>query len=135
MKQDMLFVADAPFVFTVKGGQSWPLTAQALAELKGWYPALDVDQECRSAQAWLAVNPERRKTYNAMLRFLVNWMKRALTNHPQRVTATVPQLSAKVREQAQQVRRAWGFCRHDPVCPNSHACIDKIAHRIAGMPS
>jgi len=38
------------------------------------YPAVDVDQEVRKAQEWLAANPKKRK--KDVRRFLNNWMSR-----------------------------------------------------------
>lgn len=55
----------------------YPLTEHEVARYAAAYPKLDIEAEARMAKAWLESNPERRKTYTGMPRFLNNWFSRA----------------------------------------------------------
>lgn len=56
------------------------ITEQDLADWRKFYPALDIEQELRSASAWLAGNPRNRKS--DILRFLTGWLQRAQNRAP-----------------------------------------------------
>lgn len=56
------------------------ITEQDLEEWRKFYPALDIEQELRSASSWLKGNPRNRKT--DILRFLTNWFQRAQQRAP-----------------------------------------------------
>ena len=60
------------------GGSTWNLTDAQIVAWQGAYPALDVLQECRKAEAWLEAEPTRRKTVKGMPRFLVGWLNRTV---------------------------------------------------------
>ena len=51
------------------------ISEKDMVEWRKFYPALDVEQEIRSASAWLKGNPKNRK--KDILRFLTNWLNRA----------------------------------------------------------
>jgi hypothetical protein len=57
---------------------TWPLTTVKLDELIETYQTVDVAEECRHALAWIQANPSRRKTYDGMAAFVVNWLNRAV---------------------------------------------------------
>lgn len=48
--------------------------SEDLEKYKGFYPALDIEQELRNMSAWLDANPKNRKTHNGMPRFINNWL-------------------------------------------------------------
>lgn len=64
------------------------ITQQDLEDWKRYYPALDIDQELRSAASWLKGNPKNRKS--DILRFLTGWFQRAQQRAP-RVAETPSQ--------------------------------------------
>lgn len=74
---------------TGKGPKEWPLTEPHLAELVECYPGLDVLAECRKALAWCHANSRRRKTFDGMAAFLVNWLNNA-TNRGGKASAGPP---------------------------------------------
>lgn len=49
-----------------------------IADIKRHYPTLDVNDELRKIDAWVAVNPGRRKTR----RFIINWLNRCQPELP-----------------------------------------------------
>lgn len=55
---------------------SWNLTRGLLNELSTFYPGHSVERSIRSAVAWIAANPEKRKTAKGMRRFLTGWIER-----------------------------------------------------------
>ena len=46
-----------------------------IADLKRHYPTIDVDEELRKMDAWIALHPGRRKTR----KFIVGWLNRCQT--------------------------------------------------------
>ena len=56
---------------------TWGLSSGQIGAWRATYPALDVEAECRKAQAWILAAPSRRKTARGMPRFLVGWLNRA----------------------------------------------------------
>ena len=54
----------------------WNLTRGLLDELSRFYPGHSVERSIRSAVAWIAANPEKRKTAKGMRRFLTGWIER-----------------------------------------------------------
>lgn len=65
------------------------ITQQDLDEWKRFYPALDIDQELRSASSWLKGNPKNRKS--DILRFLTGWFQRAQQRAPRVAEQEQPQ--------------------------------------------
>jgi hypothetical protein len=58
------------------GPKEWILTDDQVTAWQEAYPTLDVLQQCRMAQQWVLVN--HKKTARGMLKFLVNWLNRAV---------------------------------------------------------
>lgn len=58
-------------------GSLWPVTFSYLEQLKGLYPALDVEQEIRKMFAWIDSKPSNRKTKRGIKSFITNWLSRA----------------------------------------------------------
>lgn len=56
----------------------WRVPSDFYQMLRMSYQTIDVDAEIRKAYAWIAANPDRRKTARGMTRFLTNWMNRAV---------------------------------------------------------
>lgn len=55
----------------------WPLGRSLLTELEQTYPAMDVLGEIQRSRLWLDANPEKRKTFDGMRRFVTGWLSRA----------------------------------------------------------
>jgi len=55
---------------------SWNLVQSLVTKWAALYPHLDIMAECRSALGWIDANPDRRKTFDGMKRFLVGWFGR-----------------------------------------------------------
>ena len=66
--------------FPVQGAtlREWTLTPEQITAWQDVYPHVDVDLELRKALAWVQANPQHQKTARGMMRFLVNWMHRAI---------------------------------------------------------
>lgn len=62
--------------FPLNDGSLWPVTYGYLEQLKGLYPAVDVEQELRNMYGWLDSNPSKRKTKTGIKRFITNWLSR-----------------------------------------------------------
>jgi hypothetical protein len=56
---------------------SWALTTDQVAQWHQLFPALDVEQQCRSALAWVDANPGKQKTPRGMKGFLARWLERS----------------------------------------------------------
>jgi len=56
---------------------TYTLTESEVARYAAAYPKLDIEAEARMAKAWLESNPDRRKTYTGMPRFLNNWFSKS----------------------------------------------------------
>lgn len=66
----------AVFLLPLSDGTNYEVTQGELAEWRSLYPRIDVPQQFRSMTAWLAANPERRKTRRGVRRFIVSWLSR-----------------------------------------------------------
>jgi uncharacterized protein YdaU (DUF1376 family) len=110
-----------------KGPTSWDLTQADVDEWAVLFPGLDIMAEARKSLAWLRANPAKKKTAKGMPRFLVRWFTTATDERGggTRITQERP-ITAAERERAQQVRRAWGRCRHLETCGSSGDCIAQI---------
>lgn len=65
-------------VFPTDGAPDhWELRQSRVDRWRELFPALDVDEQLRSALAWCEGNPTRRKTASGMPRFLANWLASA----------------------------------------------------------
>jgi hypothetical protein len=60
-----------------KDAKPWPLTQTQIDDWRTAFPAVDVLGECRKALAWIAANPQKRKTYRGVPNFLFSWLDRA----------------------------------------------------------
>lgn len=67
---------DVVMTFPVVGpkGPVWHLLPSQVDRFRELYPTVDVVQACRNALGWLEGNPERRKTYDGMLKYLHKWL-------------------------------------------------------------
>jgi len=74
----------------------WHLTVSQIADWQAIYPSLDIVAECRKALAWLKANPQKKRTYGGMPKYLVNWLNRA-TERPATATPTTRPPPAPVR--------------------------------------
>lgn len=54
----------------------YPVTGEFVSQMKELYPAVDVEQELRNMKAWLMSNPQRRKTFKGMPKFINSWLAR-----------------------------------------------------------
>ena len=54
----------------------WNLTREQVAAWSTMFPGVDIEQQCRSAWAWVDASPTRRKTARGMKRFLSGWLAR-----------------------------------------------------------
>lgn len=72
----------AVFLLPLADGTSYEVTQGELAEWRRLYPRVDVPQQFRSMMAWLAANPERRKTRRGVRRFIVSWLSRRADKLP-----------------------------------------------------
>ena len=80
--RDLLFAPEPaqPVGFTalpVAGGSVFVITT---AQIERWtlqYPGVDVPREVLAMAGWLEASPKNRKTKDGILRFAVNWLKRA----------------------------------------------------------
>jgi hypothetical protein len=55
----------------------WHLVKPQVDVWQDLFPSLDIDQQCRSALAWVMADSKRRKTANGMMKFLVGWFERS----------------------------------------------------------
>jgi hypothetical protein len=66
---------------TVRGRSSgpteWHYTEAVEAELREYFPALDVRSAVRGALGWVKAREANRKTAGGMMRFLTGWLQRA----------------------------------------------------------
>lgn len=75
------------YSFALKDNSNYDLTQSEYDHLKATYPNVDIDSECRKMQVWLEANPDKRKTRQGMLRFIVGWLNKTST---QLSTSTQP---------------------------------------------
>ena len=71
--------ADSPVFIefeTNKTDVLYPVTVEFVSQMKELYPAVDVEQELRNMKAWLMSNPQRRKTFKGMPKFINSWLAR-----------------------------------------------------------
>ena len=61
-------------LITLKPNEFYYIHTKDIEKYKGYYPAVDVEQELKSMSAWLDANPKNRKTHNGMPRFINNWL-------------------------------------------------------------
>jgi uncharacterized protein YdaU (DUF1376 family) len=59
-------------------GSVWHFTEAHLQRLSELYPNIGVLQEARKGLAWIEAHPKRRKTFDGMPQFLVNWLNNAV---------------------------------------------------------
>lgn len=57
-------------------GEDFLVTKDYVQELRGLYPAVDVEQALRNMRGWLDSNPKNRKTPRGIKRFITGWMSR-----------------------------------------------------------
>ena len=63
-------------VLPLVDGTDFEISVEAVAELSGLYPAVDVDQQLRNMRGWLLSNPKNRKTKSGIMRFVNSWLSR-----------------------------------------------------------
>lgn len=56
---------------------NYEVTEELVAQLRGYYPAIDVLAEIRKAAGWCVGNPKNRKTRRGVMKFLTSWLARA----------------------------------------------------------
>ena len=61
---------------TNRTGETFAVTEGFVSQMKALYPAVDVEQELRNMKAWLMSNPQRRKTFKGMPKFINSWLAR-----------------------------------------------------------
>lgn len=66
-----------PFEFVVKGGRTWILTPERLAEYQTTFPGKNVIAELMAARLWCKDHPSERKTERGMPKFLTRWLLRS----------------------------------------------------------
>lgn len=76
--------------FPVRPSGTWVLSITALARLKEAYRGVDVEKECRKAFLWITKRPSNRMSPGGMMRFLEDWMERALDFKRRGATAKKP---------------------------------------------
>jgi hypothetical protein len=65
-------------VFPCRGGGIWPARESLARKLDEFYPELNIDDELRSALAWMAAAPEERcKPPGEMRKFVTSWLQRS----------------------------------------------------------
>lgn len=73
-------VADAVIMLPTRQyktkGEEFPVSKELFEELSQLYPDVDLSRELRKMRAWLLGNPDRRKTYRGMKRFITNWLNK-----------------------------------------------------------
>ena len=57
-------------------GETFAVTEGFVSQMKELYPAVDVEQELRNMKAWLMSNPQRRKTFKGIPKFINSWLAR-----------------------------------------------------------
>ena len=70
---------------------SWELTDVQIVRWRAQFPRIEIEMECRKAQAWVEANPRKRKTAAGMLKFLAAWLTRTadqMPATPRRLTAS-----------------------------------------------
>ena len=96
----------------------WTLTEAQIVAWNATYPAVEVFQECRQAQAWLEANPQKCKTARGMPAFLVRWLKRSSERQAALVhVSRAPQL---------KIWTPW-------VCPHVEECTSRGHCRNASI--
>ena len=63
-------------VLPLVDGTDFEISVEAVAELSGLYPAVDVSQQLRNMRGWLLSNPKNRKTKSGIMRFVNSWLSR-----------------------------------------------------------
>lgn len=63
-------------------GDDYLVTNEYVQELKGLYPAVDVEQALRNMRGWLDSNPRNRKTPRGIKRFITGWIGREQDKAP-----------------------------------------------------
>lgn len=58
----------------------FPIVESFIAEMKEYYPGVDIEQEILRAKGWLVTNSSRGKTFKGMPRFLNSWFSRCQNN-------------------------------------------------------
>lgn len=61
----------------IKKGECFSVTRKMADEIRGLYPAVDVEQNLREIRAWNLANPKNRKTRQGIMRHIMGWMSRA----------------------------------------------------------
>lgn len=66
-----------PVIADGENPAEWPLFEEKIDEYRDTYPGIDVEMEARKARQWIRDNPNNRKTFRGMSKFLNSWMARA----------------------------------------------------------
>ena len=69
--------ANTGIFMVLNGGKRWTVSQADLDRWKERFPALDVEAELRSAQAWTEDNAAKRKTASGVKGFISRWLARA----------------------------------------------------------
>jgi hypothetical protein len=96
-------------------GVEYAITAPVLAEFRGVYPGVDVEQEARKARLWLLADPSRWKTLRGARRFLTSWIDRA--QNQSRGTGLA-------RGTGEWSRRTIEAAERDRLAAESHPAVD-----------
>jgi twinkle protein len=65
------------FAIPLNDGTDWPVPSALIAEWRGAFPAVDVEQELREMRVWSLAKPDRRKTSRGVNAFVVHWLQKA----------------------------------------------------------
>lgn len=68
--------ADVFIKLPLINGNDYLVTKDYVRELKGLYPAVDIEQALRNMRGWLDSNPRNRKTPRGIKRFITGWISR-----------------------------------------------------------
>ncbi|MBT9239610.1 helix-turn-helix domain-containing protein [Vibrio splendidus] len=114
---------------------SAPIYHEFTTILERTYPKLDVLQELHAMQAWLYINPDKRKPFEHIGHFVNGWLRRSAQAKAKRDSSPVFK-QARTAKQAKSVKRTQTVKQTKAVKPSKKAqSIKAVGSRRADAPT
>lgn len=103
--------ADVFIKFPLINGNDYLVTKDYVQELKGLYPAVDIEQALWNMRGWLDSNPRNRKTPRGIKRFITGWIGREQDKAPR--VSNQPKASAPQNRFNNFPQRKYDFAEYE----------------------
>lgn len=94
--------------------KSWPLYQAKVTEWQETYPGVNVVDSLRRARQWLIDNPDNRKTFKGMPRFLNRWLSKEQDERGRNGTSTTGPRYDRSKQNQEAAERAIARIVGDP---------------------